>query len=331
MGRRRLRHLNVLKPEAQLVVYDLRQDRMDEVSKTLSVEQLKALPRESAGLTALFICVPPGEHQFYMDWALSGNISFMVEQPVSHVIGRLSELQQQVQEKQITVHVSNNHRYSGRLLALRELVERGSLGKPLTGIVAIGEYLPDWHTYEPYQDYYPSSLEMGGGLDAVCDVDWLRYLFGDVVIGVCLADHVSDLEIDTCDVAQFILRFENGAQISLHTDMLDHAYQESLRLVFSEGTVVHREPEPFLRVYYKASKTWEQIALNEDVTGFPSMQGKENFNFVEPMYMRDCKVFLDRLDANDCSLDSLISGIKNINLVHNLMTIGATNRPLVEK
>ncbi|MHC4872449.1 MAG: Gfo/Idh/MocA family protein [Planctomycetota bacterium] len=319
MGRRRIRHCRELL-DAEVFIWDIREDRREEVRNMFSVNVITAQDEMLAFQSdILFICVPPSEHEYYINWAIAHGVSFMTEQPVSDKLDNLSLIRENVEKNQMITHVSSNHRFSGRVKAVKEIINSGELGRPLTGIVEIGEWLPDWHPYEPYTDYYPSNKAMGGGLDGVCDLDWLRYLFGEVTAKAGMGDTYSDLEIDTCDVAQFIFRFESNCQVILHTDFLQKEFSAALKFVFTEGQITHRMPDSYLSIYNDRSKNWNTVDFCAEKNNNPTMQGKESFDFVEPMYKGDTEYFFKKLSENIYDLESLDSGITNLELIYNLV------------
>lgn len=320
MGRRRIRHALEL-TEAEVSVYDIRGDRMTEVKEMFPSVDCLSVPDEIAGLAAdgIFICVPPSDHEFYIDLALENAIPFMCEQPISHRLENLSGIREQVAAQNLICHISNNQRYSPRVVALKKTLDAGIVGAPLAGIVELGEWLPLWHPYEPYQDYYPSWRRMGGGLDAVCDLDWLRHLFGEPVRMESMCSRKSDLEIDTYDVVQFLIDFgEGGPQVTMHLDMLQQPMARQSRIICEDGMVVHNHPDQFHRVYRASDDLWQEAVFEIDLSVFPSMPGK-NQSFAEPMYLYDSEHFLRRICENDRSLDSLDNGIRNVELVHPLI------------
>ena len=269
----------------------------------------------AASADAIFICVPPSDHEFYIDLAIENGIPFLCEQPISHRLENLAAIRERVAARNLVCHISNNHRYSPRVTTLQEILTTGTVGAPLAGIVELGEWLPLWHPYEPYTDYYPSWRRMGGGLDAVCDLDWLRYLFGEPVRMESMCSRKSDLEIDTYDVVQFLIDFGEGKpQISLHLDMLQQPMARQSRIICERGLVVHNHPDQLHRVYRADAESWDTVPFGVDLSVYPSMQGK-NQAFAEPMYLGDSEEFLRRISDNDTSLDSLDNGIRNIELV----------------
>ena len=324
MARRRIRHVIEL-AQAEVHVFDIRADRMAEVKAMFPSVSCLTAPDEmkTLGADALFVCVPPSDHEYYINLALDNGIAFMCEQPISHRLENLNSIRTRVAARELTCHVSNNQRYSPRVVTLERILKTGALGRVLTGTIELGEWLPLWHPYEPYQDYYPSWRAMGGGLDSVCDLDWLRYLFGEPVRMEAMCSRKSDLEIDTFDVVQFLIDFGEGQpQIALHTDMLQQPIARQSRIVCEKGVVVHNHPNQFHQVYHADRAEWEEVPFNVDLSHFPTMPGK-NQSFSEPMYLGDTAEFLRRMGAGDTSLDSLDNGIRNITLVRRHVFAGA--------
>src|SRR5205823_6534316 len=100
-------------------------------------------------------------------------------------------------------------RFHPCLARLQKIVEDGLLGRVLAGRVEVGEYLPDWHKYENYQQMYASRADLGGGviLSQIHEFDYLYWLFGLPRRIFTVGGHFSSLEIDVEDVASSILEF----------------------------------------------------------------------------------------------------------------------------
>ena len=44
---------------------------------------------------------------------------------------------------------------------IKELLKAGAVGRPLTFTYQSGQYLPDWHPWESYKEFYVSKRETG--------------------------------------------------------------------------------------------------------------------------------------------------------------------------
>lgn len=320
MARRRVRHALAAGAEA-VGVWDIRSDRMDEM-QTLHPEVVRLADLGSFDAfrpDALFVCVPPSDHERYLDWAVAHGIAFMVEQPVSDHPANMARLLAAVEARRIVTHVSGNQRYFEPIQALKRVIDDGELGAVRAVIAERGEYLPDWHPYEPYRDYYPSHRARGGGMDAICDLEWIRYLFGDVTAARAMAQRKSGLDIDTDDCVDFALEMRSGPQVALHCDMLQRLYAFRVKLVCAEGTVVYDAPETCLKIFSVATGEWTERPFATGFSDHGAMQGKPYFAWVEPMYQADSQSFLDRLARRDPDTASLRFGIENLRIVHELI------------
>lgn len=298
---------------AEVVCWDIRTDRRREVEEQFGVKTIASEAEIYAYKPeAMFISVPPSEHMHYILKAIEHAIPFMVEQPIYHRLDHLDDVLARVKANKLVSHVSCNQRFSPRVLAMKKVLDAGRIGKVLSGLVEIGEWLPNWHPYEPYQDYYPSRVATGGGLDAICDLDWLFFLFGEVSEAKTIASKKSDLDVDTDDIVQMLLDFKDGPQIALLTDMLQQPFNRQSRFVCSNGMIVHTHPDQAMKVYYADEARWEDVSFEVDLSRFPHMQGKPQHGFAEPMYQADSQEFFDRLAAGNSSPDSLERGIANL-------------------
>lgn len=99
-------------------------------------------------------------------------------------------------------------------------------------------YLPDWRPGTDYRRCYSARREMGGGvdIDLIHEWDYLTWLFGPVKAGFAMREQVSQLEIDSCDVAVYLAKTER-AVVELHLDYFGRKSLRRLRIFLPEDTV----------------------------------------------------------------------------------------------
>jgi predicted dehydrogenase len=75
--------------------------------------------------------------------------------------------------------------------------------KVLTFIAYVGQYLPDWRPGTDYSQCYSAIKELGGGVlrDLSHEIDFSNYLFGSPKLVKAFTGKLSDLKINTEDVA----------------------------------------------------------------------------------------------------------------------------------
>jgi predicted dehydrogenase len=125
--------------------------------------------------------------------------------------------------------------------------------------VEVGQYLPDWHPSEDYRQGYSARHDLGGGviLDAIHEIDYIRWLLGPVRSVACFAGTLSRLEVETEDTAAVLLRFAGGAIGEVHLDYVQRAYSRTCQVIGDEGTIRWDYGAGEARVYRADSRAWE--------------------------------------------------------------------------
>lgn len=96
-------------------------------------------------------------------------------------------------------------------------------------------YLPDWRCGTDYRKTYSAHKEQGGGvrIDLIHEWDYLVSLFGYPQEIYSLSGKISDLEIDSEDIAVYIARCANTI-VELHLDYFGHVTRRYLEIRTSE-------------------------------------------------------------------------------------------------
>jgi predicted dehydrogenase len=171
--------------------------------------------------------------------ALQAGAHVFVEKPLSHKLDGVADLISEAERRQETLMVGYNLRFHPGLIRIKELLEQGTVGKPVSARAEAGEYLPDWHPWEDYRTSYSGRADLGGGalLTFSHELDSLCWVLGAPSRVVAMAAHASALEIDTEDSAEIILQFPTGSLASVHVDYLRRPPHRSLEIVGEEGVL----------------------------------------------------------------------------------------------
>ena len=146
-------------------------------------------------------------------------------------------------------------------MKIHALLREDAIGRIISSRAQFGQYLPDWHPWEDYRRSYSAQKKLGGGviLDRIHEIDYMRWLFGDVSELTAMAGHISHLEIDTEDVAEIVLKFANGSIGSVHLDYIRRTYDASLEIVGETGTIRWNYQDHFIEWYVATEKRWQSI------------------------------------------------------------------------
>lgn len=273
---------NLLKLGAAVTAYDVDTLRAEAAGRELGVAVAPALePALASGVDALLVCTPTARHLQPARLAIEHGCHLFLEKPLSDSLDGVDELVEAAARKNLSMMVGCNFRFHRGLMAVKRMLDVGSVGRPLFVRAQFGQYLPDWHPWEDYRRGYSARRALGGGivLDAVHEIDYVMWLLGDPIDVTAVVSRIGRLEIDTEDFAAIVLTFAGGAVAEIHMDYLQRAYSRSCEIVGEEGTATWSYQDDVVALYTAASARWE-------ITRWPGRYDPDD------MYLHEVEHFL---------------------------------------
>lgn len=250
IGQRHCKNLVALGHEVR--AWDAEPARLREAAATAGVSPAAGF---GEGLAAtpdgVLICTPPASHVELARLALAAGAHLFVEKPIAHASAEVPALIALAARCRRLLVVGYNLRFLASLRCVKRLLDEKRVGKVLAVRAEFGSYLPDWRRGRDYRENYAVRAALGGGilLDAIHELDYLGWLFGDVAELFCAAGHVSDLAGDTEDLAETTLRFESGVRAQVHLDYLQRVYRRNLQVIGDAGTMAWDYPTQSVTVH----------------------------------------------------------------------------------
>jgi len=238
IGKRHLANLKSLGVD-DIVAFDPQAERREAAARlgASAFESLDALWERRPAVC--LIATPTALHLPVALAAAQQGCHLFIEKPLSHAWDGVESLIDAVRRRHLVTLVGCNLRFHPGLRTVKRLLQEGAVGRIIAARVEVGQYLPDWHPAEDYRKNYSARQDLGGGviLDAIHEIDYVRWLIGEVAAVVCLAGRLSALEIDTEDTAALILRFAQGAIGEVHLDYVQRAYRRTCQVIGEQGTI----------------------------------------------------------------------------------------------
>jgi len=252
-----------------IIAYDIIEEKTKEIKQKYGIETHKELDdalKEKPD--AVLVCTPTNIHIPTALKAIDNNCHVFIEKPISHNLDGIDELIKKAEEKNLAIMTGYNLRFHPGLKLVKNLLDKGKIGRPLTARVEYGQYMPDWRPEQDYRKVYSAKRDMGGGivLDASHEIDYIRWLFGDVKNILAFVNKLSKLDIDVEDTADAIIRTENGSIIALHLDALNRIYTRFCKIVGEKGTIIWDYADKTVKLYEenKEPKTFKfDIDMND--------------------------------------------------------------------
>jgi len=240
IGRRHIRNLRALEVD-KIFAFDLEAERLDGAVKAFDVMPCtnfeEGLDRKPE---VVLVCTPPNSHTRIAQQSLDAGCHVFIEKPLANDLSGVDELLQTGVKRNRVIYVGYNLRFNEGLLRLREMLNQSKIGRPLSIRAEFGQYLPDWRPKEDYRRSYTSKAEMGGGiiLDASHELDYVRWLAGEVESVYCTAGHVSDLDMDAEDIAEITMRIRGNIVAHVHLDCIQRGYTRNCKVIGEKGSLL---------------------------------------------------------------------------------------------
>ncbi|MDK2979880.1 MAG: hypothetical protein PWQ55_227 [Chloroflexota bacterium] len=308
IGRRHLRNLAAL-GQTDILLYRTHQSTLDD-------EELAPYPVETdlqAALAqrpdALIISNPTALHMQVAVPAAQQGCALFIEKPLAYRPEDLAELELALGADQRRVFSAYQFRFNPGLAKVRQLLDEGAIGRPLSFQSYWGEYLPDWHPWEDYRQGYAARKDLGGGavLTLCHPMDYLRWLFGEVRELFAFTGRLSDLEVDVEDTAEAVLRFEQGVTGNLHLDYHRRVKRHDLEISGTQGTL-----------YWDYADSAVHLRTPEGEQHFPAPQGFER----NQMFMDEMAHFIDLAAGRAASRCTFEDGKKALELAWGILQSG---------
>ncbi len=241
IGSRHARNLRTLGVGA-LLLCDLDGPRAarlgDEVGAEATGTDLDAM-LATGRADAVVVCTPPVSHLAVAHQAVAAGAHVFCEKPLATDLDGVDALGVEVARHGRVFMMGMCYRFHPALRRMKVLLDAGTIGRVLGATMWAGHHLPDWHPWADYRREYSAQRRLGGGvlLDSIHSFDTLRWVLGEPAEVTGMLGRVSDLEIDTEDVAAALVRLRSGAIVEVHVDYLQRHAQSRFEVIGSEGNL----------------------------------------------------------------------------------------------
>ena len=162
-----------------------------------------------------------------------------IEKPLSASLEGVTELIELCRKTQRVLQVGYNLRYSKSLQFFRDYLAADKIGQIFSVRCEVGQNLKYWRPNQDYRESVSAQKELGGGvlLELSHELDYLRWIFGEVNWVRATLFNASNLEIDVEDSAHIIMGFSNlnSSKEIIGSLNLDFIRQDHTRICIAIG------------------------------------------------------------------------------------------------
>jgi predicted dehydrogenase len=294
MGKRRARLINSLGAGHTLCGVDTAELRRVEAGE-MGMKAYASIPEALAAekLDAAFVCTAPLTHAIIIGELLENDLPVFTE--LNLVADGYEELIEKATQKRLSLFLSSTMLYRAETQYIANAVR--DFGKPVNYVYHVGQYLPDWHPWENYKDFFVGEARTGGVREILgIELPWLVDTFGPVTNVHVEKDKVSDLELPYADSWFITLRHKSGVKGFLAADVVSPKAVRRFE-VFGGGLHLFWEgnPNTLYRFDCEGQKIQQVAAYRDEVQHQPGYSD----NIVENAYVDEIKNFFAVLEGKE--------------------------------
>jgi len=235
-------------------------------------------------------------------------VHLLIEKPISDSLKGIAKLMATSKLNNTVLVVGYNLRFSPSLNKFRELVIIGEIGKVMAVRCEVGQYLPSWRPGSDYRLGVSARKELGGGalLELSHELDYIRWIFGDVQWIRAKLSRQSSLEIDVEDSAFLTMGFLpdiEGRQIvaTANLDFVRHDHTRTCTAIGENGSLRWDGLTGVVSLFEKEAQGWKEIYRHEP-------QGNET-------YLAEWRDFLECINENRTPITTCEDGLRVLEII----------------
>ena len=297
MGKRRARLARGMRDDVVICGVDSAESRREEaaslgIAAYPSIAEAVAAEQPDAAL----VCTAPVSHAAIITELLNAGLPVFTE--LNLIDDGYERNIALAKEKGLPLFLSSTMLYRGETQYIKAEAQKfmRETGKAVNYIYHIGQYLPDWHPWENYKNFFMGQKRTGGVCEIFgIDLPWLWDAFGPVTSMHVEKDKISTLEVDYPDSYFVTLRHESGVKGMLAADVVSPKAVRNFEC-FGEGIHLFWEGNP-KSLYNYNHDTGEKVQINTYTT--VEQDSRYSDNIVENAYVDELANFFGVLEGRE--------------------------------
>lgn len=290
MGSRRIKILNQCFPSVDISGIDLNESRQKKASEQFGIETFSSLQAvlQNKKLDCAFVCTDPAYHSKIIMECLLSNINVFTE--LNLLSNNYDLIVATAKQNDLKIFLSSTMLYRKEIQYIASKVITSK--EKLNYIYHVGQYLPDWHPWESFKNYFVGKKSTNGCREIFAvELPWIIKAFGKIKDFYVVKDRISNLDIDYNDNYLVTLLHESGHKGQI---MLDVVARKAVRRLEVLGEHVH--------IFWNGTPdSLSEINLESgNMSGinlYESVEKNSNYsdNIVENAYVDEVQNFFDYL------------------------------------
>ena len=285
MGKRRIRLIKEMYPEYEITGVEGREDRRKEAGDLFGISCYASTAEAEKSIDCAFVCTSPLSHAAIITDCLQRGWNVFTE--LNLVDNGYDRNMALAEEKNKVLFLSSTFFYREELKYISSRVEKDH---KWNYIYHIGQYLPDWHPWENYKDFFIGDKRTNGCREILAiELPWLTGAFGGIRSAHAVSDKMTDLNIGFDDNYMIQVEHENGNKGVVVVDVVSPVAVRKLE-AYAENRYLSWNGTPdSIYEFDPAEKVLNKVTLREEAE---HREGYSTF-IVENAYKNEIREFFD--------------------------------------
>lgn len=293
MGKRRIRLIKSNFSDIDIIGIDNSEERCREVEELFKIETLSNSDDffKNNDCEAVFISTPPLTHSKIINNALNSNLNVFTE--INLVNDLYDENIQLAKQKDLVLFLSSTQLYRKEINYIDSKIS--NLNKTTNYIYHIGNYLPDWHPWESYKNFFVGNKKTNGCREILTiELPWIINTFGKIKQIHVSKNKITDLEIDYPDSFFINILHQNGSNGILIIDLVSRKAVRNLEIINEDSYIEWDGTPKGLHEFDINLNEMKRINLYEEI----SNEEAYNQTIIENAYFEEIKEFFNILKSD---------------------------------
>lgn len=285
MGKRRIRLIRQYDQAIEICGIDTSEERRRQAEREYGIATLEGLECVDGNVfECAFISTSPLSHDELIHTCIQKDMHVFTE--INLVADGYDRNMRLASEREKVLFLSSTFLYREEIRYIEQAVQK-SRG-PVSYLYHIGQYLPDWHPWENYRDYFVGDRRTNGCREIFAiELPWILHTFGDVKQVHVAKGKNTELSIDYPDSYIVMLEHESGVRGSLAVDVVSRKAVRNLE-VFAEDMYLAWGGTPESLRYYNYERREDvPVRLYHEVE---RRDGYDDF-IIENSYFHEVEAF----------------------------------------
>lgn len=312
MGKRRIRLMRQFDPAMAIVGVDSQPSRREEAKQLYGIECFPSIREavEQASPAFGFVCTGPLAHHAIIVELLGYGLNVFTE--INLVDDGYAEMTALAREKGKVLFLSSTFLYRKDV----QFLIGQSQGKKVDYIIHTGQYLPDWHPWESYKEYFVGNVRTNGCREIMAiDLPWILAAFGKVADIHVRKSEDSHLELGYEDNYLLSLQHENGSKGVIVFDVISRKAGRSAEIFSEDMYLTWRGTPDSLYAFDADRKEMLPVKTYDEALDHQAAYAS---NIIENAYLSEIETFFSVVEQGQAPRYTFDDDLYTIDLINRI-------------